>query len=348
VRVNARQKPLWFGTLQKKAKKVINIFAYTSGKQNIYSFSMDVPHYPSTLPSTPLEQLSEVRASLHGLSSASASRVYLPLAPGLLAACTPDASRVFIPSALRCAQPSDSPAHWVPLDAALSFLTSHEATLLAREGEAAEAWASAQCQEGAVAARYAERAASKAALEKFLGVSSIEMRGENVVEVKDEGGESFLYITEFEEPGGSSSSSSSAATRAPSEPLPDPARELAIMKRLSYLELLEAGREAEWTDSEGREPLPPLPQRSTPALAAVGAAAKTPTILQLPAAASKPVREVQQAAAAAASAAATAAAAAAASAAATAAATLPLAPDHPPSTAGMSLFKQRMLASKRG
>ena len=291
---------------------------------------------PNPLPATPLEQLSEARASLQGLSSASASCVYLPLAPGLLAACTPDASRVFIPSALRRAQPSDSPAHWVPLDAALSFLTSHEATLLAREGEAVDAWASAQCQEGAVAARYAERAASKAALEKFLGVSSIEMRGENVVEVKDEGGESFLYITEFEEPGSSSSSSSSssAAARAPSEPLPDPARELAIMKRLSYLELLEAGREAEWTDPEGRQPLPPLPQRSTPALAvraaaaAAPVAAKTPTILQLPAvaAASKPVREVQQAAAA-----------------------TPPAPEAPqPSTAGMSLFKQRMLASKKG
>ena len=287
-----------------------------------------------------LEQLEGVRAALAALPGAPPGAL-LQLAPGLLVRCAPDARRVLLPAPLGPAGGSG----WVPLPAAQEALRARAQALQAQEGAALEAWAAAQAAQGSVAARCAERASAKAALERYLGVANVELRGENVVEVREEGGESVLYITEFEDEARAAPAAprpprgAAAAQAAPSS---DPARERAIMKRLSYLEALEAGREAEWTDPEGREPLPPLPQTRSPAPApapaavAAAAAAAVPISAPKVLAASAPLL-----------------AARAAPAAAQAAPPPPQQQQQQPAAAApapptMSLFKQRALAAKRG
>jgi hypothetical protein len=238
-----------------------------------------------------LEQLEGVRAALAALPAQPAAAL-LQLAPGLLVRCAPDATRALLPAPL-------GGGGWAPLPAAQAALHARAQALQAREGAEVEAWAAAQAAEGSVRARCAERATAKAALERYLGVANVEVRGENVVEVREEGGESVMYITEFEGEGAAPAAARGAAAPA-EQPPPDPARERAIMKRLSYLEALEAGREAEWTDPEGREPLPPLPQRHpapAPAPAPAAAAPAAPTgAPKAPAASSAPLAAARGAA----------------------------------------------------
>ena len=228
----------------------------------------------SPISSSTAEALRGVAAVRQALSRLSAPKspqeaFLLPLAPGLLVFCRPDVRQVCLPPSLCSSSVGSGGSEWLPLAAAQARLGSHEAALEAERERALERWASEESSEGAVAQRCSRRAEAKAALERFLGVTSVQAHGENVVEVREENGESVMYITEFEEEGEvKPPAAPAAAVSQAAQPWMDPQREHVLMKRLAYLELLSQGREGEWEDPEGRDPLPPPPPPPTPPTAA--------------------------------------------------------------------------------
>jgi hypothetical protein len=228
----------------------------------------------SPITSSTEEALRGVAAVRQALSLLSAPKspqeaYLLPLAPGLLVFCRPDVRKVCLPPTLRSSSVGSGGSAWLPLAAAQAHLGSHEAALEAERERALERWASEESSEGAVAQRCLRRAEAKAALERFLGVTSVQAHGENVVEVREENGESVMYITEFEEEGEvKPPAAPAAAASQAAQPWMDPQRERVLMKRLAYLELLSQGRQGEWEDPEGRDPLPPPPPPTPPTAAA--------------------------------------------------------------------------------
>lgn len=190
----------------------------------------------------------------------------LPLAPGLLVRGSvgggESGGRVQVP--LHWLPPGATTPAWWSVEEALRECNRRRARAEGVAEREMEAVAAQESSEGAVRGRVAQRAEVYALLQDALGGGKVSYRGDNVVEVKEENGESRVYITETLPEEGGGGAGVDAPLRpppkqkhAPTLPPIDPARQRAIMKRLEYLEAVEAGRGGEWKDAEGKEPLPP-------------------------------------------------------------------------------------------
>jgi len=195
------------------------------------------------------------------------SSFLLPLAPGcLVRGRIPNSSRVEIPSGWM-SPPTVNPG-WLTIDEAMRECMKRKAQIEAGRERVYEQEALLACSEGEVQKRVTERMGVFALLGEAFDGREVKYLSENVVEVKEKSGESVCYITEKLEDSPGYAPSSQVFQDPP--PLTaqkmDPARQRAIMKRLEYMEALEAGKASEWSDSEGKEPLSPIQPKRDPVI----------------------------------------------------------------------------------